>query len=51
MKNAIDVLKEAWGRHMWHAKNAKSNGNKIEEKKYRDLAIEFKAAIKKLKIK
>ena len=51
MKNAIDVLKETRDNYMQLARYAKIAGNKAEEKYYRDLAIECKAAIKKLKIK
>jgi hypothetical protein len=51
MKNAIEQLKRVWESHMQFAVVAKSVGDKAAEKKYRDLAIEFKAAIKKLKIK
>jgi hypothetical protein len=51
MKNAIEQLRRLRESHLQFASVAKSVGNKAEEKHYRDLAIEFKAAIKKLKIK
>jgi hypothetical protein len=51
MKNAIEHLKRAWESHRQFAAVAKSLGDKDSEKQWRDLAIEFKAAIKKLKIK